>query len=70
MSPPHTHNNALYVAAVALGQLVAGHELDEHHVTAWLTEAATQVGQRPGETARTIASGLRAGAKRPRSVAA
>jgi hypothetical protein len=69
-SPAHTHNNALYVAAVALGQLVAGGELDEHDVTAWLTEAAQQVGQRPGETARTIASGLRAGAKRPRSVAA
>lgn len=69
-SSAHTHNNALYVAAVALGQLVAGRELDEHDVTAWLTEAAAQVGQRPGETARTIASGLRAGAKRPRSVAA
>jgi hypothetical protein len=44
--------------------------LSEHDVTAWLTNAAYQVGQKPGETARTIASGLRAGAKRPRSVAA
>jgi hypothetical protein len=63
-------NNALYYAAVALGQLVAGGALAEHDVTAWLTAAAGQVGQKPGETARTIASGLRAGARRPRNVAA
>ena len=69
-SPPRGHNTALYRAAVALGQLVAGGALSEADVTAWLTEAAGQVGQRPGETARTIASGLRAGAPRPRSVAA
>jgi hypothetical protein len=69
-SPPHGHNTALYLAAVALGQLVAGGMLSECDVTGWLTAAAEQVGQRPGETARTIASGLRAGARRPRSVAA
>lgn len=69
-SPPRGHNTALYRAAVALGQLVAGGALAEADVTAWLTAAAEQVGQRPGETARTIASGLKAGAARPRSVAA
>jgi hypothetical protein len=69
-SPPRGHNDALYLAAVALGQLVAGGMLEEPAVTAWLTDAAYQVGQKPGETARTIASGLRAGAQRPRSVAA
>jgi hypothetical protein len=69
-SPPHGRNHALYQAAVALGQLVAGDQLPEDDVTAWLTGAAAQVGQRPGETARTIASGLRAGARRPRTVAA
>jgi hypothetical protein len=69
-SPPHGHNTALYRAAVALGQLVAGGALSEADVTAWLTDAAGQVGQRPGEAARTIASGLKAGAGRPRSVAA
>ena len=69
-SPARGHNTALYRAAVALGQLVAGGALDERDVTAWLTAAAEQVGQRPGETARTIASGLRAGARRPRGVAA
>lgn len=69
-SAPHEHNNALYIAAVALGQLVAGGELDEAAVTAWLATAAAQVGQRPGEAERTIRSGLRAGAQRPRTVAA
>jgi hypothetical protein len=69
-SPPRGHNDALYLAAVALGQLVAGGMLEEPAVTAWLTDAAYQVGQKPRETARTIASGLRAGANRPRSVAA
>lgn len=69
-SPPHGHNIALYRASVALGQLVAGGALAEGDVTAWLTDAAQQVRQRPGETRRTIASGLAAGAKRPRKVAA
>lgn len=69
-SPPRARNTALYRAAIALGQLVAGGMLSEADVTAWLTAAATQVGQKPGETARSIASGLKAGALRPRSVAA
>ncbi|MEV2278521.1 bifunctional DNA primase/polymerase [Nocardiopsis sp. NPDC049922] len=69
-SPPHGHNNALYQASVALGQLVAGGELTEHEVTGWLSEAAARVGQKPREIPKTIASGLRAGAKRPRKVAA
>lgn len=64
------HNNALYLAAIALGQLVAGGELSEGDVTSWLADAARQVGQGEGEARRTIASGLRAGAKRPRQVAA
>ncbi|MGW2186592.1 bifunctional DNA primase/polymerase [Streptomyces sp. NPDC001719] len=69
-SPPDGHNNALYLAAVALGQLVAGGELGEGEVTLWLTAAALQVGQGEREARRTIASGLGAGAKRPRTVAA
>lgn len=69
-SPADGHNNALYLASVALGQLVAGRELDEHDVTEWLVAAAAQVGQSDREARRTIASGLRAGAKRPRQVAA
>ncbi|MGW3147263.1 bifunctional DNA primase/polymerase [Streptomyces sp. NPDC001177] len=69
-SGPHEHNNALYIASVALGQLVAGGELSEADVTGWLLTAALQVGQREREARRTIASGLRAGARRPRTVAA
>ncbi|MEV6993404.1 bifunctional DNA primase/polymerase [Streptomyces sp. NPDC093228] len=69
-SGPHEHNNALYIAAVALGQLVAGGELSEAEVTGWLLTAALQVGQGEREARRTIASGLRAGANRPRTVAA
>ncbi|MDP9608852.1 bifunctional DNA primase/polymerase [Streptomyces demainii] len=69
-SPPDGHNNALYLASVALGQLVAGGELAEYDVTEWLTAAAAQVGQSDREARRTIASGLRAGARRPRQVAA
>ncbi|MFC8822575.1 bifunctional DNA primase/polymerase [Streptomyces rochei] len=43
-SGDHQHNHALYVASVALGQLVAGGELDAHEVTEKLTEAALSVG--------------------------
>ncbi|GAA1021481.1 hypothetical protein Aple_073600 [Acrocarpospora pleiomorpha] len=69
-SPPHGHNIALYRASVALGQLVAGGALGDAEVRGWLAEAAVQVGQPYGEAQRTITSGLRAGAKRPRRVAA
>ncbi|MDI3344365.1 bifunctional DNA primase/polymerase [Streptomyces sp. AJ-1] len=69
-SGPDQHNNALYIASVALGQLVAGGELSEPEVTEWLAAAALQVGQGDREARRTIASGLRTGARRPRAVAA
>ncbi|MEV5425848.1 hypothetical protein [Streptomyces sp. AC04842] len=69
-SGPHEHNNALYIASVALGQLVAGGELSEAEVADWLLMAALQVGQDGREARRTIGSGLRAGARRPRTVAA
>jgi hypothetical protein len=69
-SGPHRHNTALYRAAVALGQLVASGELDEADVTGQLAAAALSVGQSEREARRTIASGLRAGAQRPRTVAA
>ncbi|GHD89737.1 MULTISPECIES: bifunctional DNA primase/polymerase [Streptomyces] len=69
-SGAHQHNNALYIASVALGQLVAGGELDAYEVTERLVEAALSVGQGEREARRTIASGLRAGANRPRTVAA
>lgn len=67
---PGERNNALYLASVALGQLVAGAELEAAGVTDWLTAAATQAGQGQREAQRTIASGLRAAQQRPRTVAA
>ncbi|MFI0192170.1 bifunctional DNA primase/polymerase [Streptomyces sp. NPDC017082] len=69
-SGEHEHNTALYIASVALGQLVAGGELDAHDVTERLVAAGLSVGQGEREARRTIASGLRAGANRPRRVAA
>lgn len=67
-------NAALYMAAQNLGQLVAGGDLPAGLVEQVLTDAAHQVGLHrdppPGQIPRTIASGLRAGARRPRSVAA
>ncbi len=67
-SAPNEHNQDLYRAALALGQLVAGGELTEANVYAYLTPAAEQVGQTAREIPRTIASGIRAGAGRPRTV--
>lgn len=61
-----TRNYTLYVAAVALGQLVAGGALPAELVTAELEQAALGVGLEPGEAAGTIRSGLTAGARRPR----
>jgi hypothetical protein len=63
-------NHALFASAVALGQLAAGGALTDDDVTAVLEPAALSIGLRPGEIARTIASGLRVGARQPRVVAA
>ncbi|GAA2655301.1 bifunctional DNA primase/polymerase [Streptomyces aculeolatus] len=68
-APVGTRNTALYRASVALGQLVAGGELAAAEVTALLTSAAVGVGLEERAARRTIASGLRAGAHRPRTVA-
>ncbi|MGW1346529.1 bifunctional DNA primase/polymerase [Kribbella sp. NPDC002412] len=67
-------NHVLYTAAVALGQLVAGGSLTEPDVRAVLADAASAQIASGAYTAweadKTISSGLRAGAKRPRQVAA
>src|SRR5690242_18951598 len=67
-------NLNLYKAAVALGQLVAGGSLTQSDVRAVLADAAAgQVAAgayTTWEADKTISSGLRAGAKRPRQVAA
>lgn len=66
-APPGEQNAALYVSAVALGQLAAGGALTENDVYDLLTQACLSAGLRPKPS--TIVSGLRAGARRPRSVA-
>lgn len=69
-APEGQRNQALYLSSVALGQLVAGGAISDTDVTGLLTEAALSSGLRPREIDRTIRSGLRAGAGRPRKVAA
>jgi hypothetical protein len=61
-----SRSHTLFVAACALGQLVAGGALPAELVTAELHQAATSAGLHPAETAATIRSGLRAGARTPR----
>ncbi len=69
-SPDGQHNDALFTAALKVGSVVAAGALDEDTAAEALAAAAQQVGQRPGETRRTIASGFRAGASTPRQGAA
>jgi hypothetical protein len=61
-----SRNHTLFVAACALGQLVAGGALPAELVTAELHQAAAGVGLQPAEAAGTVRSGLRAGARTPR----
>jgi hypothetical protein len=69
-APEGQRNRSLYIAAVALGQLAAGGELDRHQAEAVLELAGMTAGLGCRETVRTLRSGMRAGAKRPRAVAA
>ncbi|WP_335986500.1 bifunctional DNA primase/polymerase [Glycomyces sp. MUSA5-2] len=59
-------NHRLYCAAVALGQLAASGYLTDTEAAEPLTAAARAAGLTELETARTITSGLTAGAKNPR----
>jgi Bifunctional DNA primase/polymerase, N-terminal len=65
-TPEGGRNHALFEAATSLGRLVAGGALPADVVTAELEQAAETAGLAPAETAATIASGLRKGARRPR----
>ena len=73
-APATQRNSCLYAAALALGQLAAGGALTEAEVTAALASAASKhvaLGAYSERQAlQTIASGIRAGANRPRRVAA
>ncbi|WBC12971.1 bifunctional DNA primase/polymerase [Micromonospora sp. WMMA1998] len=63
-------NRSLYIAAVALGQLVAGGALAEDDAQSVLEQAGVTAGLGTAEAFRTIRSGMAAGSKRPRQVAA
>lgn len=69
-APAGERNRSLYIAAVALGQLTAGGALAEADAQSVLEQAAASAGLGRVETARTIRSGLAAGSRRPRKVAA
>jgi hypothetical protein len=69
-APEGQRNHALYLSAVVLGQLAAGGALTDAEVYEALWPAARAAGLTRRETDRTIRSGLRAGAGRPRKVAA
>ncbi|ADU08658.1 Bifunctional DNA primase/polymerase [Micromonospora sp. L5] len=69
-APAGERNRSLYIAAVALGQLTAGGALTEADAQSVLEQAAASAGLGRVETARTIRSGLAAGSRRPRKVAA
>jgi hypothetical protein len=74
-APRGRHNWCLYLASVALGQLVAGRALSHADAHAALRAAvehhvASECGCTAAEVEKTIASGLRAGHRRPRTAAA
>ncbi|WP_435090173.1 bifunctional DNA primase/polymerase [Micromonospora aurantiaca (nom. illeg.)] len=69
-APAGERNRSLYIAAVALGQLTAGGALTAADAQSVLEQAAASAGLGRVETARTIRSGLAAGSRRPRKVAA
>ncbi|MEU7948494.1 bifunctional DNA primase/polymerase [Micromonospora taraxaci] len=69
-APAGERNRALYIAAVALGQLVAGGALAEDDAQSVLEQAGVTAGLSCAEAYRTVRSGLTAGARRPRQVAA
>jgi hypothetical protein len=70
---PGSRNHTLFCAAVALGQLVAGGKLDERAARSALTDATaahiTNSAFTPSEAEATISSGLRTGARNPRTAA-
>lgn len=65
-SPEGQRNTALNDAAFALGQLVAGGELDRREAEVALHDTALAIGLTEKETRKTIASGLNAGERSPR----
>lgn len=67
-APEGARNDALNKAAFSLGQIVAAGALDEQFVRDGLTTIAATIGLNRAEVAKTITSGLRAGAQQPRDL--
>jgi hypothetical protein len=67
---PGTRNTTLNAAAYALGQLIAAGLIPDYLATEALTRAGSGAGLSEHETTSTIASGLAAGARTPRSTTA
>lgn len=67
-APEGSRNEQLNASAYSLGQLVAGGLLDEGTVREQLEAAALAAGLAASETAKTLASGLDAGKRNPRTV--
>jgi hypothetical protein len=65
-TPKGARNGQLNTSALKLGRLVGAGLLDEQTAVEALRGAALDAGLEPRETARTIASGLRAGIADPR----
>ena len=62
-----TRNHSLNRAAFAIGQVVAGGELDESHARGELLSTALAIGLPEPEARQTLDSGFTAGAREPRS---
>jgi len=60
-----TRNNALNIAAVKIGSLVAGGEIDQSEAESVLLMAATRAGLTDIEASKTLASGMKAGFASP-----
>jgi bifunctional DNA primase/polymerase-like protein len=67
-SPVGGRNNALYMSAQTLGQLIGGGELARGNIETMLLNAAITVGLSEIEAQRTIESGIDAGVEKPRLV--
>ncbi|MER6508256.1 bifunctional DNA primase/polymerase [Nonomuraea sp. NPDC001636] len=66
---PGQRNRALFGAAAALGELIAGGALPEQPVKELLEQGGGDLGLSRAEVVRTVNSGLRHGARRPRHLA-
>jgi hypothetical protein len=66
-APEGTRNDTLNKSAFALGQFVGAGMLEEKSTAAVLEDVGQRIGLAPGEVRRSVASGLRAGARHPRA---